>query len=199
MFLQIDNMSSDSLGLGNSSSIETELATVESTSAYIEKVNQAMAKISENRTKCGAIQNALEYLLDYYTEENNILNSNTTNMDKKIAKNGMTVIKTTLEENLYTCTRAMQSTADDSDREAFKKCIEANIKAIDHISENCKYNEQTLLDGTYSNISKINSTTLGGGTKLGSDVSTVEKATALKAQYESAIEKIENELAKINI
>ena len=70
---------------------------------------------------------------------------------------------------------------------------------IDIISENCHYNEQKLLDGTYGSISKINSTTLGGGTKLGTDVSTSEKAEALKIQYQNAVNMVENEIAKLGV
>lgn len=198
MFLKIDNLESEALGL-NSSNIENELATTESLEAYLNKIHQAMDIVSENRSRVGAVLNGLETLKDFYKEENSILASNEANLDKKIAKNGLIVIKDSLKREIELCNTATGTYIDDSDRKYLKNEMDVLIKVIDIISENCHYNEQKLLDGTYGSISKINSTTLGGGTKLGTDVSTSEKAEALKIQYQNAVNMVENEIAKLGV
>lgn len=198
MFLKIDNWDTEALGL-NSSNIETELATAESSKAYLNKIQQASDIVSENRSRVGAVLNGLEILKDFYKEENSILASNEANLDKKIAKNGLIVIKDSLKREIELCNTATGTYIDDSDRKYLKNEMDVLIKVIDIISENCHYNEQKLLDGTYGSISKINSTTLGGGTKLGTDVSTSEKAEALKIQYQNAVNMVENEIAKLGV
>ena len=85
MFLKIDNLESEALGL-NSSNIENELATTESLEAYLNKIQQAMNIVSENRSRVGAVLNGLERLKDFYKEENSILASNEANLDKKSKK-----------------------------------------------------------------------------------------------------------------
>lgn len=198
MFLKIDNLESEALGL-NSSNIENELATTESLEAYLNKIKQAINIVSENRSRAGAVLNGLEILKDFYKEENSILASNEANLDIKIARNGLIVIKDSLKRGIELCNSATGTYIDDSDRIYFKNEMDVLIKVIDIISENCHYNEQKLLDGTYGSISKINSTTLGGGTKLGTDVSTSEKAEALKIQYQNAVNMVENEIAKLGV
>lgn len=198
MFLKIDNLESEALGL-NSSNIENELATTESLEAYLNKIQQASDAVSENRSRVGAVLNGLEILKDFYKEENSILASNEANLDIKIAKNGLIVVKDSLEGGIARCNGATESGVDDIDRKNIKAEMDVLIKVIDIISENCHYNEQKLLDGTYGSISKINSTTLGEGTKLGTDVSTSEKAEALKIQYQNAVNMVENELAKLGV
>lgn len=198
MFLKIDNLESEALGL-NSSNIENELATTETLEAYLNKIQQAMNIVSENRSRVGAVLNGLETLKDFYKEENSILASNEADLDIKIAKNGLIVIKDSLKREIELCNTATGTYIDDSDRKYLKNEMDVLIKVIDIISENCHYNEQKLLDGTYGSISKINSTTLGGGTKLGTDVSTSEKAEALKIQYQNAVNMVENEIAKLGV
>lgn len=198
MFLKIDNLEAEALGL-NSSNIENELATTESLEAYLNKIQQAMNIVSENRSRVGAVLNGLERLKDFYKEENSILASNEANLDKKIAKNGLIVIKDSLKRGIELCNSATGAYIGDMDRIYLKHEMDDLIKVIDIISENCHYNEQKLLDGTYGSISKINSTTLGGGTKLGTDVSTSEKAEALKIQYQNAVNMVENEIAKLGV
>lgn len=189
MFLKIDNLEAEALGL-NSSNIENELATTESLEAYLNKIQQALNIVSENRSRVWAVLDGLERLKDFYKEENSILASNEANLDKKIAKNGLIVIKDSLKRGIELCNSATGTYINEMD---------VLIKVIDIISENCHYNEQKLLDGTYGSISKINSTTLGGGTKLGTDVSTSEKAEALKIQYQNAVNMVENEIAKLGV
>lgn len=198
MFLKIDNLESEALGL-NSSNIENELATTESLEAYLNKIQQASDAVSENRSRVGAVLNGLEILKDFYKEENSILASNEANLDIKIAKKGLIVVKDSLEGGIARCNVATESGVDDIDRKNIKAEMDVLIKLIDIISENCHYNEQKLLDGTYGSISKINSTTLGGGTKLGTDVSTSEKAEALKIQYQNAVNMVENEITKLGV
>ena len=105
MFLKIDNLESEALGL-NSSNIENELATTESLEAYLNKIHQAMDIVSENRSRVGAVLNGLETLKDFYKEENSILASNEANLDKKIAKNGLIVIKDSLKREIELCNTA---------------------------------------------------------------------------------------------
>lgn len=196
--VKIDDLSSESLGL-NKDEIDNNLASAEAANQYLTKIDQAIAKVSENRSRVGAASNGLEILKDFYKEENSILASNEANLDIKIAKNGLIVIKDSLKREIELCNTATGTYIDDSDRKYLKNEMDVLIKVIDIISENCHYNEQKLLDGTYGSISKINSTTLGGGTKLGTDVSTSEKAEALKIQYQNAVNMVENEIAKLGV
>lgn len=199
MFLKIDNLESEALGL-NSSNIENELATTESLEAYLNKIQQARDIVSENRNRADAVFNGLESLNDFYKEENSILASNEANLDKKLARNGLENIRNILSRSKQLAVTATESQEiTDLERQSIAIEIEKLFVVIEHISENCKYNEQNLLDGTYSNISQINLTTLGGGTKLGTDVSTSEKAEALKIQYQNAVNMVENELAKLGV
>lgn len=199
MFLKIDKLESEALGL-NSSNIENELATTESLEAYLNKIQQARDIVSENRNRAGAVFNGLESLNDFYKEENSILASNEANLDKKLARNGLENIRNILSRSKQLAVTATESQGiTDLERQSIAIEIEKLFVVIEHISENCKYNEQNLLDGTYSNISQINLTTLGGGTKLGTDVSTSEKAEALKIQYQNAVNMVENEIAKLGV
>ena len=199
MFLKIDNLESEALGL-NSSNIENELATTESLEAYLNKIQQARDIVSENRNRASAVFNGLESLNDFYKEENSILASNEANLDKKLARNGLENIRNILSQSKQLAVMATESQGiTDLERQSIAIEIEKLFVVIEHISENCKYNEQNLLDGTYSNISQINLTTLGGGTKLGTDVSTSEKAEALKIQYQNAVNMVESEIAKIGV
>lgn len=199
MFLKIDNLESEALGL-NSSNIENELATTESLEAYLNKIQQARDIVLENRNRAGAVFNGLESLNDFYKEENSILASNEANLDKKLARNGLENIRNILSRSKQLAVTATESQEiTDLERQSIAIEIEKLFVVIEHISENCKYNEQNLLDGTYSNISQINLTTLGGGTKLGTDVSTSEKAEALKIQYQNAVNMVENEIAKLGV
>ena len=196
--IQIDNLSSSSLGL-DITAIDTNLASTEAALQYLETISEALDKVSKNRSKCGAIYNALEELSDYYTEENNIINSSTINMDKKIAKAGLNSIKGMLERNKTHCEQSILETFDTDDKQNFMAEMDALLIAIDHIANNADYNGQKLLDGTFSNISRINTTTLGGGTKLSTDVLTTEAAESAKTQYQNAIDMVEREIAKLGV
>ena len=197
--LQIDNLSSSGLGL-DITAIDTNLASTEAALQYLETISEALDKVAKNRSKSGAIYNALERLSDYYTEENNIINSSTINMDKKIAKAGLNSIKGMLEENKTLCERTILDTyIDDNDKQNLMAGMDALLIAIDHIANNADYNGQKLLDGTFSNISRINTTTLGGGTKLSTDVLTTEAAESAKTQYQNAIDMVEREIAKLGV
>ena len=196
--LQIDNLSSSSLGL-DITAIDTNLASTEAALQYLETISEALDKVAKNRSKSGAIYNALERLSDYYTEENNIINSSTINMDKKIAKAGLNSIKGMLERNKTHCEQSILETFDTDDKQNFMAEMDALLIAIDHIANNADYNGQKLLDGTFSNISRINTTTLGGGTKLSTDVLTTEAAESAKTQYQNAIDMVEREIAKLGV
>ena len=198
LILQIDNLSSSSLGL-DITAIDTNLASTEAALQYLEIINEALDKVAKNRAKCGAIYNALEELSDYYTEENNIINSSTINMDKKIAKAGLNSIKGMLERNKTHCEQSILETFDTDDKQSLMAEMDALLIAIDHIANNADYNGQKLLDGTFSNISRINTTTLGGGTKLSTDVLTTEAAESAKTQYQNAIDMVEREIAKLGV
>ena len=197
MFLSIDDLSTNALGL-NINDVDSELATEAKMSQYIDKIDGAIEKVRLNLTNSEAVLSGLDYALDYHIEEKNILNSTVANMDKKLARNGLETIRLILSSALEKTENASNDTNTDSDRQVVASEIEKNFVVIEHISENCKYNEQKLLDGTYINISKINLTTLGGGTKLSSDVSTKEKAETQKPKYQSALEIIEREIAKLD-
>ena len=196
--LQIDNLSSSSLGL-DITAIDTNLASTEAALQYLETISEALDKVAKNRSKSGAIYNALERLSDYYTEENNIINSSTINMDKKIAKAGLNSIKGMLERNKTHCEQSILETFDTDDKQSLMAEMDALLIAIDHIANNADYNGQKLLDGTFSNISRINTTTLGGGTKLSTDVLTTEAAESAKTQYQNAIDMVEREIAKLGV
>ena len=196
--LQIDNLSSSGLGL-DITAIDTNLASTEAALQYLEIINEALDKVSKNRSKSGTISNALEELSDYYTEENNIINSSTINMDKKIAKAGLNSIKGMLERNKTHCEQSILETFSTDDKQNSMAEMDALLIAIDHIANNADYNEQKLLDGTFSNISRINTTTLGGGTKLSTDVLTTEAAESAKTQYQNAIDMVEREIAKLGV
>ena len=198
LILQIDNLSSSSLGL-DITAIDTNLASTEAALQYLEIIDEALDKVAKNRAKCGAIYNALEELSDYYTEENNIINSSTINMDKKIAKAGLNSIKGMLERNKTLCEQSILETSSTDDKQNFMAHMDALLIAIDHIANNADYNGQKLLDGTFSNISRINTTTLGGGTKLSTDVLTTEAAESAKTQYQNAIDMVEREIAKLGV
>ena len=198
LILQIDNLSSSSLGL-DITAIDTNLASTEAALQYLEIIDEALDKVAKNRAKCGAIYNALEELSDYYTEENNIINSSTINMDKKIAKAGLNSIKGMLERNKTLCEQSILETSSTDDKQSFMAHMDALLIAIDHIANNADYNGQKLLDGTFSNISRINTTTLGGGTKLSTDVLTTEAAESAKTQYQNAIDMVEREIAKLGV
>ena len=198
LILQIDNLSSSSLGL-DITAIDTNLASTEAALQYLEIIDEALDKVAKNRAKCGAIYNALEELSDYYTEENNIINSSTINMDKKIAKAGLNSIKGMLERNKTLCEQSILETSSTDDKQSFMANMDALLIAIDHIANNADYNGQKLLDGTFSNISRINTTTLGGGTKLSTDVLTTEAAESAKTQYQNAIDMVEREIAKLGV
>ena len=196
--LQIDNLSSSSLGL-DITAIDTNLASTEAALQYLEIINEALDKVSKNMSKSGTISNALEALSDYYTEENNIINSSTINMDKKIAKAGLNSIKGMLKRNKTDCEQSILETFSTDDKQNFMAEMDALLIAIDHIANNADYNGQKLLDGTFSNISRINTTTLGGGTKLSTDVLTTEAAESAKTQYQNAIDMVEREIAKLGV
>ena len=198
LILQIDNLSSSSLGL-DITAIDTNLASTEAALQYLEIINEALDKVSKNRMKCATIQNALYILSDYYTEENNIINSSTINMDKKIAKAGLNSIKGMLKRNKTHCEQSILETFSTDDKQSFMAQMDALLIAIDHIANNADYNGQKLLDGTFSNISRINTTTLGGGTKLSTDVLTTEAAESAKTQYQNAIDMVEREIAKLGV
>lgn len=198
LFLKIDNLSADELGL-DSSNIDTHFATSEAANAYSKKIDQAILKTANNRAKAGAIQNALEYLLEYYQEVKNIIASNTLNMDKKIAKAGLVEVKNMLDRCVILCGYATESQEYPEDLKSFQIEMEKLIIAIDHIETNAQYNGQKLLDGSYSNISKINSTTLGGGMKLPTDVSTTENVQNTKQKYQEAINMVEKEIEKLGM
>lgn len=195
--VKIDDLSSESLGL-NKDEIDNNLASAEAPNRYLTKIDQAIAKVSENRSRVGAVSNGLGTLKDFYKEENSILASNEANLDKKIAKHSLTSIESRLNRCIELC-RTASNITDQNDLKSYETELEALIIAIDHIARHSQYNEQKLLDGTYGSISKINSTTLGGGTKLGTDVSTSEKAEALKIQYQNAVNMVENEIAKLGV
>ena len=196
--LQIDNLSSSGLGL-DITAIDTNLASTEAALQYLEIINEALDKVSKNRMKCATIQDALYILSDYYTEENNIINSSTINMDKKIAKAGLNSIKGMLKRNKTHCEQSILETFSTDDKQNFMAQMDALLIAIDHIANNADYNGQKLLDGTFSNISRINTTTLGGGTKLSTDVLTTEAAESAKTQYQNAIDMVEREIAKLGV
>ena len=196
--LQIDNLSSSGLGL-DITAIDTNLASTEAALQYLEIINEALDKVSKNMSKSGTISNALEELSDYYTEENNIINSSTINMDKKIAKAGLNSIKGMLERNKTHCEQSILETFSTDGKQSFMAQMDALLIAIDHIANNADYNGQKLLDGTFSNISRINTTTLGGGTKLSTDVLTTEAAESAKTQYQNAIDMVEREIAKLGV
>ena len=196
--LQIDNLSSSGLGL-DITAIDTNLASTEAALQYLEIINEALDKVSKNMSKSGTISNALEELSDYYTEENNIINSSTINMDKKIAKAGLNSIKGMLERNKTDCEQSILETSSTDGKQNFMAEMDALLIAIDHIANNADYNGQKLLDGTFSNISRINTTTLGGGTKLSTDVLTTEAAESAKTQYQNAIDMVEREIAKLGV
>ena len=198
LILQIDNLSSSSLGL-DITAIDTNLASTEAALQYLEIINEALDKVSKNRMKCATIQDALYILSDYYTEENNIINSSTINMDKKIAKAGLNSIKGMLKRNKTHCEQSILETFSTDDKQSFMAQMDALLIAIDHIANNADYNGQKLLDGTFSNISRINTTTLGGGTKLSTDVLTTEAAESAKTQYQNAIDMVEREIAKLGV
>ena len=198
LILQIDNLSSSSLGL-DITAIDTNLASTEAALQYLEIINEALNKVSKNRMKCATIQDALYILSDYYTEENNIINSSTINMDKKIAKAGLNSIKGMLERNKTHCEQSILETFSTDGKQSFMAQMDALLIAIDHIANNADYNGQKLLDGTFSNISRINTTTLGGGTKLSTDVLTTEAAESAKTQYQNAIDMVEREIAKLGV
>ena len=196
--LQIDNLSLSGLGL-DITAIDTNLASTEAALQYLEIINEALDKVSKNMSKSGTISNALEELSDYYTEENNIINSSTINMDKKIAKAGLNSIKGMLERNKTHCEQSILETFSTDGKQSFMAQMDALLIAIDHIANNADYNGQKLLDGTFSNISRINTTTLGGGTKLSTDVLTTEAAESAKTQYQNAIDMVEREIAKLGV
>ena len=198
LILQKDNLSSSSLGL-DITAIDTNLASTEAALQYLEIIDEALDKVSKNRMKCATIKNALYILSDYYTEENNIINSSTINMDKKIAKAGLNSIKGMLERNKTHCEQSILETFSTDDKQNFMAEMDALLIAIDHIANNADYNGQKLLDGTFSNISRINTTTLGGGTKLSTDVLTTEAAESAKTQYQNAIDMVEREIAKLGV
>ena len=198
LILQKDNLSSSSLGL-DITAIDTNLASTEAALQYLEIIDEALDKVAKNRNKCDAIYNALEELSYYYTEENNIINSSTINMDKKIAKAGLNSIKGMLKRNKTHCEQSILETFSTDDKQSFMAQMDALLIAIDHIANNADYNGQKLLDGTFSNISRINTTTLGGGTKLSTDVLTTEAAESAKTQYQNAIDMVEREIAKLGV
>ena len=68
---------------------------------------------------------------------------------------------------------------------------------IDEISNKATFKQKNLLDGTFNGISKINSTTLGGGTKLKTTFQSESEVTSAIQQCQKAITMLENELAKL--
>ena len=198
MFLKIDNLSSEELGL-NISDIDEELATIETSATYIDKVDVAIKKARTNYTRASATEAGLVYILDYYMAENDIIKSSTSNLDELLAENALKNMKNILSMCLMKIKNAANDTNTDDDRQTITFELETCIIAIDYIAEQAHWNGQKLLDGTYSNISKINSTTLGCGTKLPTDVTTMEKAENAQPRYQSAIEMLEKELAKLGV
>ena len=195
---KIDNLSADELGL-DISNIDTHFATSEAANAYSKKIDQAISKISENRSKTGSIQNSLMYILEYYQGEKNVISSNTPNMDKKIAKIGLEEVKNILDRCVILCGYATESQEYPEDLKLLQDEMDVELMAIDHIGSNAQYNGQKLLDGSYNNISKINSITLGGGTKLPTDISTTENVQNTKQKYQEAINMVEKEIEKLGI
>lgn len=198
LFLEIEDLSADELGL-DSSDIDTYFATAETAATYLEKTDQAITKVSNNRSMAGAMQDSLDHLLKYYQDVENIVSSNTSNVDKRIANAGLTEIEEMLKNCVKFCENLTNSNIYNQNPEVYKDQIEAYIMAIDHIGSNAQYNGQKLLDGSYNNISKINSTTLGGGTKLPTDVSTTENVQNTKQKYQEAINMVEKEIEKLGI
>lgn len=199
LFLEIEDLSADALGL-DSSNIDTYFATSEAALTYQEKINEAITKVSNNRSRAGAMQDSLEiHLLNYYQDVGNIVSSNTSNVDKRIASAGLTEIEEMLKNCVKFCENLTNSNIYNQNPEIYKDQIEAYIMAIDHIGNNAQYNGQKLLDGSYSNISKINSTTLGGGMKLPTDVSTTENVQNTKQIYQEAINMVEKEIEKLGM
>lgn len=199
LLLEIEDLSADELGL-DSSNIDTYFATAETVATYLEKVNQALTKVTNNRSMAGGMQDSLEHLLKYYQDVKNIISSNTSNVNKKIVNVGLIQIEKMLNKCVLLCEAATDTTNQNQGvLEAFKNQIDAYIMTIDHIGSNAQYNGQKLLDGSYSNISKIDSTTLGGGTKLPIDVSTTENAQNAKQKYQEAINMVEKEIEKLGV
>lgn len=196
IILQIDDLRLSGLGL-DITTIDTNLGSPESAVNYADTIQEALIKVMKNKYKMGYISNALYYLQDYYEQENDIIDSATTDMDKSIAKAALTEIETILlvAKNLISISQDETDTV--IKKADYKHEMDTYLIAIDHIANNADFNGQKLLDGTFENISKINTTTLGGGTKLPTDISTEAEAEATKAKYQKAIEMIEQEIAKL--
>ena len=196
--LQIDDLRSAGLGL-DITTVDTDLGSAESATKYLETISQAITKVNKNRNNVEWLQTTLEILQEFYETENDIIDSATPNMDKAIAKAALIKIKNILVQINDVASRLLTETYDDNEKAIIKYEMDTYLIAIDHIANNADFNGQKLLDGTFENISKINTTTLGGGTKLPTDISTVAEAEATKAKYQKAIEMIEQEIAKLEV
>lgn len=194
--LNIQNMSSRELGI-RTDTLETDLQTEEGPNQYIDKLNNAYNIIYLSRSKTSAIIEALSYIESFYEEENNIINSNSDNVENKVAINSLTHIKNALETCKYNVTMvANDGTMNEGDIYSLKIQLIGLVKTIDIIAEETDYNNKKLLDGTFNNIIQINTTTLGESTKLRTDLST-ETAESIVQQYQRAIQIVEEQISKL--
>ena len=190
--VHIVNLDSTSLGLSLN---DNDLTTQDGLKAYIEKIDQANSILSDNVSKIGGALTALNYVEDYYTSKETLIDSNPAHLDKELVKLSLSKIKQSLAREVELIKLLENETADI--RRASKYEIETLLIAIDYISNDTTYGDKKLLDGTFENISEINTTTLGGGTKLRTDVTTADSIEEILAQYQNAVKIVENELAKL--
>ena len=65
IYLQIDDCSSEGLGLA-SSTLETDLSTTSGVQQYLTKVNNAITKLSNEKSNIGTVKNQIQNLIDEY-------------------------------------------------------------------------------------------------------------------------------------
>ena len=192
--VHIENLNSTGLDLAVN---DGDLSTVESLQAYLEKIEQAKDIMKANISKVSAVLSSLAYLDDYYKAKETLINSNPARLDKELAKLSLSKIKQILARDVELIESAGNTTNTANETQACKDEIEALLIAIDYISNDTTYGDKKLLDGTFENISEINTTTLGGSTKLRTDVLTQDSIEDILNQYQNAIKIVENELTKL--
>lgn len=186
-------LNAENLGL-ISNTLETDISTEEGYSQYISKIENANSEVSCIDSPSYETLLLLEVLQNFYDQKSTVL-VNQVNEEQLIAKYALLSIKDALEWYKYFCNTYWNSSEEVSNIE--KVNIIGTVNLIDEISNKATFKQKNLLDGTFNGISKINSTTLGGGTKLKTTFQSESEVTSAIQQCQKAITMLENELAKL--
>ena len=194
--ISIENCSAEALGL-TSNELRATLLTNSGATEYLKKIETAINFFSDNRAMLGGNQHKFDYLIRFYKEKANIITTYKIDVEKRLAKKELEIIKQLLERNKELMVMGSNGTCTDIERKNYQIEIKLNIEAINAIIKE-EYNGTTLLDGNHCGISKIDLNTLGIANHLSITELTVDDAARMANEYTSAIQIVNNEISKLN-